>query len=107
MGLCRQERWSGLPCPPPGDLPHPGIERRSPTLQADSLVSEPFSEFTEKEKDKTKTGLFSLPVLSVSRKFSMFTSMQKTLLIKGYVFKTTMSEVAIILLKLQRTHSGY
>ena len=37
----RQESWSGLPCPPPGDLPNPGIEPRSPTLQADSLPSEP------------------------------------------------------------------
>ena len=33
--------WSGLPCPPPGDLPNPGIEPRSPALQADSLSSEP------------------------------------------------------------------
>ena len=36
----RQEYWSGLPCPPPGDLPDPGIYRRSPVfpaLQADSL----------------------------------------------------------------------
>ena len=33
--------WSGLPCPPPGDLPNPGIEPRSPALQADSLPSEP------------------------------------------------------------------
>ena len=31
----------GLPCPPPGHLPHPGIEPRSPALQADSLPSEP------------------------------------------------------------------
>ena len=31
----------GLPCPPPGDLPKPGIKPRSPTLQADSLPSEP------------------------------------------------------------------
>ena len=30
----------GLPCPPPGDLPNPGIEPRSPVLQADSLSSE-------------------------------------------------------------------
>ena len=37
----RQEYWSGLPCPPPGDLPNPGIEPRSPELQADSLPSEP------------------------------------------------------------------
>ena len=41
MGFSRQEYWSGLPCPPPGDLPNPGIEPRSPTLQADSLLSEP------------------------------------------------------------------
>ena len=39
-GFSRQEYWSGLPCPPPGDLPHPGIEPRSPTLQAESLLSE-------------------------------------------------------------------
>ena len=41
MGFSRQEYWSGLPCPPPGDLPNPGIELRSPSLQADSLASEP------------------------------------------------------------------
>ena len=33
----RQEYWSGSPCPSPGDLPDPGIEPRSPALQADSL----------------------------------------------------------------------
>ena len=38
----RQEYWSGLPCPPPGDLPNPGIEPRAPALQADSFSpSEP------------------------------------------------------------------
>ena len=36
MGFCRQEYWSELPCPPPEDLPNPGFEPRSPTLQADS-----------------------------------------------------------------------
>ena len=36
----RQEYWSGLPFPSPGDLPNPGIEPRSPALQADSLPSE-------------------------------------------------------------------
>ena len=40
-GFSRQEHWSKLPCPPPVDLPNPGIEPRSPTLQADSLLSEP------------------------------------------------------------------
>ena len=41
MGFSRQEYWSGQPFPPPGDLPHPGIEPSSPLLQADSLPSEP------------------------------------------------------------------
>ena len=41
----RQEYWSGLPFPSPGDLPHPGIEPRSPTLQADTLPSEPPGNF--------------------------------------------------------------
>ena len=41
MKFSRREYWSGLPCPPPGDLPNPGIEHRSPTLQADSLPTEP------------------------------------------------------------------
>ena len=41
MEFSRQEYWSGLPFPSPGDLPNPGIELRSPTLQADGLSSEP------------------------------------------------------------------
>ena len=40
-GFSRQEYWSGLPFPSPGDLPDPGIEPRSPTLQADALTSAP------------------------------------------------------------------
>ena len=40
VGFSRQESWSGLPFPSPGDLPYPGIEPRSPALQADSLVTE-------------------------------------------------------------------
>ena len=41
MGFSRQEHWSGLPFPSPGGLPYPGIESRSPELQADSLLSKP------------------------------------------------------------------
>ena len=41
MEFSRQEYWSGLPFPSPGDLPNLGIEPKSPTLQADSLPSEP------------------------------------------------------------------
>jgi len=38
MGFFRQEYWSGLPLPSPGDLPHPGIKLTSSALQADSLL---------------------------------------------------------------------
>ena len=38
MGFSRQEYWNGFPCLSPRDLPHPGIEPRSPALQADSLL---------------------------------------------------------------------
>ena len=41
MGFSRQEYWSGLPFPSPGDLPNPRVEPGSPALQADSLLSEP------------------------------------------------------------------
>ena len=39
MGFSRQEYWSGLPFPSPGDLPDPGIEPGSPALEADTLMS--------------------------------------------------------------------
>ena len=41
MEFSRQEYWSGLPFPSPGDLPNPGMESGSPELWADSLTSEP------------------------------------------------------------------
>ena len=41
MGFSRQEYWSGLPFPSPGDLPNPGIKPRSPALQVNALTSEP------------------------------------------------------------------
>ena len=41
MGISSPDYWSGLPCPPPGDLPNPGIEPRSRALQMYSLPSEP------------------------------------------------------------------
>ena len=40
MGFSWQEYWSGMPCPPPGDPPDPGIELWFPALQADSLPTE-------------------------------------------------------------------
>ena len=40
-GFSRQAYWSGLSRPPPGDLPNPGVEPKSPTIQVDSLPTEP------------------------------------------------------------------
>ena len=41
MGFSKQEYWSALPFPSPGDLPNPGIKPGSPVLQADTITSEP------------------------------------------------------------------
>ena len=49
MGFSRQEYWSGLLFPSPGDLPNPGIEPRSLALQADTLPSEPSGKHILKE----------------------------------------------------------
>ena len=62
MGLSRQEYWSGLPFPSPGDLPDPGIEPRPPALQADTLLSEPPGKYAEYIRrnarlDETQAGI--------------------------------------------------
>ena len=54
MGFSRQEYWSGLPFPSAGDLPDPAIEPRSPTLQADSLLSMPPGKLVVMEKRDTR-----------------------------------------------------
>ena len=58
MGFSRQEYWSGLPFPSLGDLPNPGTEPESATLQADSLPSEPLGKPLRDEK-KSCTGQLS------------------------------------------------
>ena len=50
IGFPRQECWSGLPFPSPGDLSNPGIELRYPALQADSLPTEPSGKPTDECK---------------------------------------------------------
>ena len=55
VGFPRQEYWSGLPCPPPGDLPNLGIKPRSPALQADSLPAE-----TQGKPKNNRVGSLSL-----------------------------------------------
>ena len=62
MGFSRQEYWSGLPFPSPGDLPNPRIERRSPAVQADALTSED----TKIERD-TCIPLFIAALFTIAR----------------------------------------
>ena len=52
MGFSRQECWSGLPFPSPGDLPDPGIKPESPALQADALPSQPPGKHNKKKESK-------------------------------------------------------
>ena len=56
MGFSRQEYWSGMPFPSPGDLPDSGIKPRSPALQADTLTSEPLGKPPIWEKNLKKNG---------------------------------------------------
>ena len=53
MGFSRQEYWSGLPFLSPGDFPDPGIEPRSPALQADALTSEPLNKLLANSKTES------------------------------------------------------
>ena len=59
MGFSRQEYWSGLPFPSPGDLPDPGIEPGSPAFQSDALPTEllgkPLKEVGEDQSLRSKT----------------------------------------------------
>ena len=59
MGFSRQEYWSGLPCPPPGDLPDTGIEPGSSALQADYLPCEPSGKLFRQQMWESNPGRFS------------------------------------------------
>ena len=52
MGFSRQEYWSGLPFPSPGYLPDPGVEPRSPALQADALPSKPPGKIQDNRREE-------------------------------------------------------
>ena len=75
MGFLRQEYWSGLPFPSPGNLPDPGIEPRSLTLQADSLPSEPPAKPIKVKwalRVEHWTNTFSVFMKGNTREFSLF-----------------------------------
>ena len=87
MGFSRQEYWSELPFPSPGDLPDPGIEHRSPVLQTDALTSEPLNflmfklvlEKAEEPEIKLPTFAGSWKKQESSRKTSALLTMPKPL----------------------------
>ena len=60
MGFSRQEYWSGLPFPSPGDLPDPGLELVSSMLQAEDLPSEPPGMFSHTIKNSCLTNVFRI-----------------------------------------------
>ena len=69
MGFSRQEYWSGVPFPSPGDLSNPRIKPASPSFQADALTAEPpgkLKKDTHILKDFPKYGATSLPFPTVN-----------------------------------------
>ena len=81
MGFSRQEYWSGLPFPSPGDLPDPGIKPRSPALQADALPSEPPG------KPKSQHSRGNSFKISVSYNFKkLLTNCNRSGFVSDYVF---------------------
>ena len=54
MGFSRQEYWSVLPFPSPGDLPNPGIKSMSPALQVDSLLLSTSKAISDESSGVTK-----------------------------------------------------
>ena len=80
MGFSRQEYWSGLPFPSPGDLPDPGdpgIEPRSPTLQADALTSVPPGNFHAKVATiKHRNGMDLTEAEGIQKRWQEYTEEQ-------------------------------
>ena len=64
MGFSRQECWSKLPFPSPGDLSNPGIEPESPAVQADALPSEPLGKPTMEYYSVIKRNTFESVLMS-------------------------------------------
>ena len=87
MGFSRQEDWSWLPFPSPGDLPDPGIEPRSPALQADSLPTELWGKPNGSIWHPMSLSLFASTLLSNGQiiliEFFIFRSSVRVLLISS------------------------
>ena len=79
MGFSRQEYWSGLPFPSPGDLSNPGIEPGSLALQADALLSEPRGKSLNILSISIPLAISPAPFLGVLRLFFLVVQMVKHL----------------------------
>ena len=93
MGFSRQEYWSGLPFPSPGDLPDPGIEPASPALQADSYQlsyeGSPSSvRSLKKQKSSKKTSTSAL--LSMPKSLTVWISTNYGKFLKRWEYQTTL-----------------
>ena len=64
MGFSRQEYWSGLPFPSPEDIPHLGIESRSPSLKPDGLPSVPPGKFDESGRAVLKLNIQKTKIMA-------------------------------------------
>ena len=83
VGFPQQEYWSGLPFPSPGDLPDPGIEPRSPALQADSLPSEPPGKRITASMSQVRDGVLMAPALSPAHSSSQDFQKHRTLVLSN------------------------
>ena len=68
MGFSRQEYWSGLPSPPPGDLLDRGIEPTSPALQVSSLTTEPSGKPDPERRYKENTAVHKVRIYLIPSK---------------------------------------
>ena len=98
MGFPKQEYWSGLPFPSPGDLPHPGIKPGSPALQAYALTSEPPGKHICKYK------LQPCSHLAISRFIPVWPAFWLPFF--HLLYRTTCNETVISPLQSQATHTS-
>ena len=86
MGFSRQEYWSGLPFSSPGNFSDPGIKPRSPTLQADTLPSEPPGAHHQSRSDIFKSNVFqkSYSVTYTDHLFQNFPEFTVIHIVKGF-----------------------
>ena len=85
MDFSRQEYWSGFPSPPPGDLPNPGTELRSPALQANYLPSKPPGKPSEKARIEFKSYVLFLVDRTVNKNGTIVRPLEILLKVSQYL----------------------